>query len=291
MGKLRERLAEDGVFVDWKSADWVPGVGVRLRELALYRDVARHDRLALFDRVTARRPEPSWLRWDRINFKAADTQVLVGSGAAETRLEHLHLLLLIEPGKTDLRECHASLRGLRIEAKFLLVDARDPETVAASKQVAQSEGLFRDVSLDWLKSVKEWLTFQPEKDEPILKMDLHSFADNKGLALTMTLDGARFQWRGQNWDFVQAAMEIPIGRENAPIGFDHVRIGHGGGKQSSPEHSIPALVSSASASLTRGSTCSPWPASLCRRPWRVCPRPAPAAPGGSAGRERSRGPL
>ena len=25
-GKLGERLAEDGVFIAWKSADWVPGV-------------------------------------------------------------------------------------------------------------------------------------------------------------------------------------------------------------------------------------------------------------------------
>ena len=165
VGKLGERLAEDGVFVDWKSADWVPGVGVRLRELALYRDVARHDRLALFDRVTARRPGAvmSFAGTGYKLLKAADTQLLLGSGATETRLEHLHLLLLLEPGKTDLRECHASLRGLRIEAKFLLADARDPETVAASKQVAQSEGLFRDVSLDWLKPVKEWLVFQPEK--------------------------------------------------------------------------------------------------------------------------------
>ena len=44
----------------------------------------------------------------------------------------------------------------------------------------------------------------------------------------MTLDGARFQWRGQKWDFVQAAVEIPVGRENSPIEIDHVRIGHGG---------------------------------------------------------------
>ena len=26
-GKLGERLAEDGVFINWKSADWVPGGG------------------------------------------------------------------------------------------------------------------------------------------------------------------------------------------------------------------------------------------------------------------------
>ena len=46
----------------------------------------------------------------------------------------------------------------------------------------------------------------------------------------MTFDGSRFQWRGQKWDFVQAAVKIPVGKENAPIDIDHIRIGHGGRK-------------------------------------------------------------
>src|SRR6478735_2337488 len=110
-GKLGERLAEDGVFINWKSADWVPGGGIRLHGLAVYRDPARHDRLALLGLVTARRPESSFLRWDKMNFKAADTEILLGSGASETRLEHMNMLLLVQPRKADLRECHANLQG------------------------------------------------------------------------------------------------------------------------------------------------------------------------------------
>src|SRR5215831_3332265 len=80
--KLGERFAEDGVFIGWKSADWLPGGGIRLHGLAVYRDAAKHDRLALLSLVTARRPEP-----DKMNFKASDTHLLLGSGAGETRLE------------------------------------------------------------------------------------------------------------------------------------------------------------------------------------------------------------
>src|SRR6478672_10732808 len=227
--KLGERLSEEGVFISWKSADWVPGVGVQLRGLAVYRDAARRDRLALIDPVTARRA--GWLRWDKMNFKATDTQLLLGTGAAETRLDHLAVQLLIQTGNTDLREFHARLQGLRIELKCALVDAApagNAEAIAASKRVVQREGLFRNVNLDRLKSVKEWLKFQPEKDEPVLRMDLHSLPDDRGLSLTMTFDGSRFQWRGQKWDFVQAAVKIPVGKENAPIDIDHIRIGYGG---------------------------------------------------------------
>ena len=233
--KLGERLAEDGVFINWKSADWVPGGGIRLHGLAVYRDPARHDRLALLGLVTARRPKPSFLRWDKMNFKAADTQILLGSGAGETRLEHLDMLLLVQPRKADLPECHASLQGLRIEAKcafVALAHAGNAEAVAAAKQVVQREGLFREVNLDWLKSVKEGLKFQPEKDEPVLRMELHSLPDDRGMESTMTFDGAKFQWLGQRWDFMQAAVKIPVGKKNSnsPIEIDHVRIGHAGRK-------------------------------------------------------------
>jgi hypothetical protein len=157
---VAERLAEDGVFIGWQSADWLPGSGVRMHGLALYRDAAKRDRLALFGMVTANRTDRSELRWDRASFTTADTHVVLGSGAGETRLEHVDMLLHIEAGKADLPECHASLQGLRIEAKCAFVasaHAGNAEAVAAAREVTQREGLFRGVNLDWLKSVKEEL--------------------------------------------------------------------------------------------------------------------------------------
>ena len=230
-GKLGARLAEDGVFIGWNTADWLPGTGVRMHGLALYRDAARHDRLALFGLVTARRADPSWFRWDKMNFKAADTQLLLGTGATETRLDHMEVLLLIQPGNTDLQEFHARLQGCQIDVKCALEDvgsAGNAEAIAAARQVAQREGLFRDLNLDWLKLVKEWLVFQPEKDEPELKMDLRALPGGSGLSLAITFDGSMFHWRGQKWDFVHAAAKIPIGGDNPLLEIDHIRIGHGG---------------------------------------------------------------
>ena len=75
------------------------------------------------------------------------------------------------------RDC-VSKRNARL---WPLAHAGNAEAVAASRQAAQREGLFRDVNLDWLKSVKEWLKFQPEKDEPVLRMELHSLPDDRGM--------------------------------------------------------------------------------------------------------------
>lgn len=221
--KLGEALSAAGVFTTWKSSDWVPGGGIRLHGFAIYRDTAKHERLALLDVVTATRANPLLARWEKVNFKTADTHLLLGSGATETRLEHLDIRLLLQPGKIELREFHASLQGLRIDVKAAVADA-------APRQPTQSESLFRDVNLDWLKPVKEWVHFQSEKDEPALNVELHSLPDDGGLSLTMRFDGARFVWRGQKWDFVQAAVKMPIGREKSPIEIEHVRTGQGGRK-------------------------------------------------------------
>src|SRR4029077_5265578 len=209
--KLGERFSEEGVFIAWKSADWVPGAGIRLHGLAVYRDAARHDRLALLGLVNARRGNPSWTRWDKVDFKAGDTQLLLGSGATETRLEHMEVLLLIQPGRTDLREFHASLQGLRIELKGAYAEAApagNAKAVAALRQAAKSEGLFRDVNLDRLESLKEWLKFQPEKDEPVIRMELQSLPDDSGLSVKMTFDGSSFQWRGEKGVFCAGGVKI-----------------------------------------------------------------------------------
>src|SRR5687767_4762147 len=100
--QLRERFAEEGVFLDWESADWVPGAGIRLHGLTVHRDAARRDRLALVDSVTATKGYPSWPQWDKVIFTAADTAVVVGTGASETNFAHAELQLFIEPGRTDL---------------------------------------------------------------------------------------------------------------------------------------------------------------------------------------------
>ena len=151
----------------------------------------------------------------------ADARLTLGSGEGETKLEHMDMHLWIQPGKADLQECHASLQGLRIEAKGTYAQhgcpPRPQVRTLRQNQRAQNKGLFDDVDLDWLKSVKEWVKFQPEKDEPVLKVEFHSLPDGSGLDLAATLDGRKFQWRGQKWDLVQAAVKTSVGDKKSPV--------------------------------------------------------------------------
>lgn len=229
--ELDQRLSAAGIFVSWQSADWVPGPGIRLHGLALYRDAAKRDRLAHLGNVTALKGDPEWSRWDTVNLKVADARLTLSAGDGETKLEHLEMRLTIQPGKADLQECRASLQGLRIEAKGAY--ARTAPAVpsdghAATKATGPDKGLFSDVTLDWLKPLKEWLKFQSEKDEPVLRLEFHPIPDGSGLDFAAALDGSRFQWRGQKWDLVQAAVKTSFGDKAAPVEIDHVRLGHAG---------------------------------------------------------------
>ena len=222
-----------GVFASWESADWLPGVGIRLHGLSLYRDAAKHDRLALFGVVTAIKGDEGWHRWGKLNFKTTNTQVVLGTGANETKLDHLDMLLLIQPGKTELRECHARRPGMRVEVIGEFLHKPPPgeaELDEETKRRNRSKGLFRNISLDWLRPAKEWLQFQPGKEEPVLKVELHSLPEGPGLVLAVAFDGKSFQWRGEKWDFMQATARTLLAGKKSPVEVDYWRIGHAGRK-------------------------------------------------------------
>lgn len=228
--QLDERMTAAGVYVSWESATWVPGPGIRLRGLALYRDPAKRDRLAVLGNVKAVKGESGWDRWDTVAVKTEKASLVLGAGASETKLERLSLDLLIQPGKADLRSLRANLNGLRLEAAGTFVRAAagavDEKALRATQ--ASGKGLFDEVNLEWLKPLKDWVSFQPQAGGPLLRVEFHSLPDGRGMNLATTLDGKSFQWRGQQWDFMQMSMKGTVGEKGAPLEITQARIGHGG---------------------------------------------------------------
>ncbi len=76
--RLNERLSAAGVYVEWRSADWLPGPGIRLHDVALFRDAAKHERLALLGNVTVIKGEAEWNRWDTVSVSVADARLTLG---------------------------------------------------------------------------------------------------------------------------------------------------------------------------------------------------------------------
>lgn len=221
--QLDQRLSAAGIHVAWKSADWVPGPGIRLHDLAVYRDATKRERIAMFGNVTAIKGNRVWNEWGTMDVKMTDALFSLGSGENETALQHVNLHLKIQPGKADLLECRASMQGLKIDAKGNYV--RPATTEQPGKK---NVGLFDDLDLRWLKPVKEWVKFHPHGDEPMLGVEFHSHADGGATDLSVSLDGKNFEWRGQEWDMAQASIKTTVGGKPMPVVIDRIRIGHAG---------------------------------------------------------------
>lgn len=227
--KLDERLAAAGIHLEWRSAAWVPGPGISLRGLALFRDAAKHERIALFDKVTAIKGNAGWDRWDAVGIRLDNASLTLGQGGSETRLDDMNMDLRIQTGGAVLRELRAHLGGLRVEAKgdFTRAGPAEPARADLANGAAKSKDLFADVNLDWLKVAKEWVDFQPAGQGPVLGVEFHSRPDG-GMDLAATLEGKMFQWRGQQWDLVDAAVKTSFGEKPPNVEIEHVRIGHAG---------------------------------------------------------------
>jgi hypothetical protein len=221
--QLDQRLSAAGIYVAWKSADWVPGPGIRLHDLAVYRDQSKRERIAMFGNVTAIKGDRAWKRWDAVDVKMENALFSLGSGENETSLQNVNLHLNIQPGKADLLECRATMQGLKIDVKGNYV--RPATTEQTTKQTG---GLFDDLDLGWLKPLKEWVKFHPHASEPVLGVEFHSHADGSATDVTVSFDGKTFSWRGQEWDLAQASIKTTVGGAPLPIVIDQIRIGHSG---------------------------------------------------------------
>jgi hypothetical protein len=221
--QLDQRLSAAGIYVAWESAVWVPGPGIRMHGLAVYRDATKRERIAMFGNLTAIKGNRTWNQWDTLDVKMTDALFSLGSGENETALQQVNLHLKIQPGKADLLECRATMQGLRIDAKGNYV-----RPAATEKTAKRTGGLFDDLDLGWLKPVKEWVKFHPHGDEPVLGVEFRSHADGGATDLAVSLDGKTFEWRGQEWDLAQASIKTTVGGKPLPVVIDRIRIGHAG---------------------------------------------------------------
>ena len=229
--RLNERLSAAGVFVRWESAEWLTGPGIHFRGVSLFRDGARKDCLARLGNVTVLKGEPEWNRWDTMTVSVEDAPLTLGSGTDRMELEHVHALLSIQQGRTELLECRATVQGLKLKAEGIYVRPAGIDHARGgdpTKPPVANKGVFHDVNMHWLRTVKEWAKVEPDVDEPLLKVEFRSHPAGNGVDLAATLEGENFQWRGQKWDRVQASVRSSLGGASSAIEIEHARIGWAG---------------------------------------------------------------
>lgn len=226
--KLDEKLTATGVYVSWESAQWVPGPGIELSGLAVYRDPAKQQRLALLSQVTVLKAEPGWNRWESVLVRTTDARLVVSNGPEETVAEKLSLRAKVRPGRLELESGQALALGLRIEAKGECVLPTAGEV--AKSPAPATAGPLSALKLEWLKSAKRAAAWLPEKEVPLVKVDFRPHPTGKGLQVETSLQWKSFRWRGMTWELLQAEIRTaPGSSEGMPeVELTRVRLAQAG---------------------------------------------------------------
>ena len=227
---LDQRLMASGIYIKWGTAAWIPGPGIRLRDVEIFRDSAKTDRVFLLSNVAAIKAEVGLDRWDTFKVEARDADLVLDHGQNETKLTALQLDLVIQPGKANLERMQGTLLGWHVDARGDYLNTSAPKPVKAEEKVPKEKGVLGDLRLDWLAKVKDWATVEPGKDPPVLKLEFHSVPETGATTLAVDLDGKSLHWRGQPWDSMGASIKGTFGGEPSPIAFERIEIGHGGQK-------------------------------------------------------------
>jgi hypothetical protein len=207
----------------------MPGPGIRLHQVEIFRDAAKSDRLVMLSNVAAIKSEPGWSRWDTFKVEARRANLVLDHGDNETTMSDLHLDLVIQPGKATLEDLHGMLLGWKVEAQGDYLTPPSAKTEAATPAEPHAKGsLLGGIHLDWLRSVKEWGIIRPSKDAPVIKIDFRSVPESGGMKLALDIKGQSFAWRDQQWDSVDASVKSAMGKEIAPVEIERIEIGHGG---------------------------------------------------------------
>jgi hypothetical protein len=227
---LDERLSAAGIFIAWKSAAWMPGPGIRLHDVEIFRDAAKTDRLAMLSNIAAIKAGSGWSHWDTFKVEARRAKLVLDHGENETAMSDLHLDLVIQPGKATVEDFQAMLLGWKVEAKgeYLNPSSSKPGATTPAEASHGERSLLGDVHLDWLRSVKEWGSVHATKEAPVIKIDFRSVPETAAMKLALNVSGHSFRWRDQQWDSMAASVKGAMGKETTPIEIDRIEIGHGG---------------------------------------------------------------
>jgi hypothetical protein len=191
------RLAERGIYLGRASHELSWSRGVILRDLALYDDKEKHEKVGQFSDFGVWIPLHEIFGKDpTVVFTSDHGDLTLETSAGNLRLDQVDLHLTTRKESLRIDHLESRLNGLRITAGGLL-----------NWTVSDSKGKFVLPDLAPLVKASSWLDFP--KGSPVLALQLQSDANApEGIALHGVLDGTDFHWKHLSFDKAKVRFEL-----------------------------------------------------------------------------------
>lgn len=214
--RLDDELAARGIYATWESAGWLPGPGIQVEGVAVYRDAAKRERLAWLSTVKVRKAEPGWDRWQVFTVDTEGALLKLDQGPNEAVVEAFALQATVEPRKVKLATATGRLWGIRLEAQgdcVLPPPAEKPKDVVPGSAPSP----LAKVRLDALQQVRRVAGWVPERQDALVRVDFRPPASGPGLLLvSVALELKSFRWQGLRWEFLLSELRATLPEEGPP---------------------------------------------------------------------------
>ncbi|MBS0657138.1 MAG: hypothetical protein JSR82_02680 [Verrucomicrobia bacterium] len=230
--RLDTELAARGIYASWESARWLPGPGIQVDGVALYRDAVKRERLAWLSTVKVLKAEPGWDRWQVFTVETQEAQLKLDQGEKEALVEGFALRATVEPRKLLLESAQGKLWGVRVEAKGQSpLPAPGEARTAGEKGDAAAASPLAKLNLEALQTVRRVAAWVPERQDALVKIDFRPPAEGPGrLVVAVALELKSFRWQGLRWEFViaEARAILPEDGPPAEVQLERCAVSQGG---------------------------------------------------------------
>jgi hypothetical protein len=234
---LQEHLHASGVHLAWDDADWVPGPGVRLINVRLYRDAAMTDEAVSLSRVRLVRASGPRMKWDALRVQSEKARLQLRGAGRSLDLTGLGVDLDASARGLTVRTLQGQWGGwsLAVTGQWAFIPAPahgqgSRGADAAAPHVSKDEPAAKrgdPLDFSWLRGLEDWGVMRTRGASVSLRLKVEPLADGTGHRADAVLDGRAVTWRDEYVDAVAARAGVAITNGPWRVEVDSVKLRRG----------------------------------------------------------------
>lgn len=242
--EANSRLQDAGVYLTWEDANWIPGPGVSLTNVTLYRDAAKTDPAVKVSQASLVKDSPGWRNWNSGRFTSKNAHLELLEGDTRMQVKRFGIDLHVEQGRVDLVRAEGLMEGwaalITGEYAWIPSASMSPEERASQPPREKGQALKTALRFRWLAPTQKYIQIVSKNQPPEARLDFRKSKPEARVKMNLELSGGDFTWRGLH--LTEAAAKIDTAAEGDPwsrIEIPLLELSSGGGKARMSGHVDP----------------------------------------------------